>query len=393
MEGVPGAMATVEPFFVGDLLILAGQSNMEGAGNMIDVIPPNDRVIVFSSGDTWEVAADPLHRRWRSAYPAYNPGGPTTGPDPIVYKGVGPGMSFATEVTRATGRPIGLIPCAVGGTSMDQWSPALKAEGGASLYGAMLARFAAVGGKVRGVLWYQGESDGSGPVTATSFAEKFKTLVAAVREDFGAPDLPFYYVQIGRFVVPQDLEPSWNAVQRAQLELEQKIPHVGMAVSVDTELGDLVHLNTPGQTTVGRRLAKLFLRDVYGQEGPTSGPRPESAVWVDTPYGPQVQVTFSGVNGRLVSNGAVSGFSICDEEGDPLPVVYRQEFSAEKPNVVILWVTDAPGLQITVPDTAKVWYGRGRNPHCTVSDEADMGLPVFGELEIQRPARDEAAGG
>jgi sialate O-acetylesterase len=37
----------------------------------------------------------------------------------------------------------------------------LKQKGGDSLYGAMIRRFELIGGKVAGVLWYQGESDAS----------------------------------------------------------------------------------------------------------------------------------------------------------------------------------------------------------------------------------------
>ena len=50
-----------------------------------------------------------------------------------------------------------------------------------------------------GVLWYQGESDamGGGPKV---YPKVFSDFIAAVRSDFGQPELPFYYVQIGRFV-------------------------------------------------------------------------------------------------------------------------------------------------------------------------------------------------
>ena len=42
---------------------------------------------------------------------------------------------------------------------MEQWNPAKKEQGGNSLYGSMLRQVKLAGGKVRGVLWYQGESD------------------------------------------------------------------------------------------------------------------------------------------------------------------------------------------------------------------------------------------
>ena len=102
-------------------------------------------------------------------------------------------------LVESTGVPIGLIASAHGGTSMEQWNPAKKEQGGNSLYGSMLRQVKLAGGKVRGVLWYQGESDAMGGAWKV-YPKVFADFIAAVRSDFGQPELPFYYVQIGRFV-------------------------------------------------------------------------------------------------------------------------------------------------------------------------------------------------
>lgn len=120
---------TIAPFFVGDIWLLGGQSNMAGAGNITDVTPPNERVMVFAMNDNWRQAEEPLHRLAEGRYFAYNPsikGDVQEEAIPDVkgpfLKGAGIGLPFADEIAKATGRPIGLVPCAVGGTSMDQWS-------------------------------------------------------------------------------------------------------------------------------------------------------------------------------------------------------------------------------------------------------------------------------
>ncbi len=69
---------------------------------------------------------------------------------------------------------------------MDQWNPALRDSGGQSLYGSMYRRVQAVGGQVKGVLWYQGESDGN-PAFAGAFLGKFEAFIKAVRWDFKQP--------------------------------------------------------------------------------------------------------------------------------------------------------------------------------------------------------------
>ena len=100
------------------------------------------------------------------------------------------GLTFAKAMAEATGVPIGLIPAAHGGTSMQQWEPSRKHMGGGSLYGATLARVAANGGKVAGILWYQGESDAN-PADAPLYESRMTELVQSFRADFGQPDLPF----------------------------------------------------------------------------------------------------------------------------------------------------------------------------------------------------------
>jgi hypothetical protein len=161
-------------------------------------------------------------------------------------------------MVRRTGVPIGLVPCAHGGTSMDQWSPALKDQGGASLYGGMVRRFQAVGGRVTGVLWYQGESDAN-PKAAPLFEQKFVDLIKAIRADFNQPDLPFYYVQIGRYVNATNLD-EWHAVQDAQRRVESMLPNIAMTHCADCELDDGIHVGTDSQPLLGRRLANLSPR-------------------------------------------------------------------------------------------------------------------------------------
>jgi sialate O-acetylesterase len=178
ITGVEG-VRSVEPLLVGDLWMLAGQSNMQGVGDLKDLPLPSALVHSFNMADHWAPAQEPLHRledavdsfHWRR-----NPGEPKarlSGAElrkaiATRTKGAGVGLPFALEMVRRTGVPVGLIPSAHGGTSMDQWSPSLKGEGGASLYGGMLRRFHAVGGRIAGVLVVSGrigcESEGGAGV-------------------------------------------------------------------------------------------------------------------------------------------------------------------------------------------------------------------------------------
>lgn len=367
------ASASVENVLVGDLWVLAGQSNMQGVGNNINPEEPSDQVNLFAMNDEWRVAQDPLHRLGESVDVVHNGGTQKTDLPAEWTKGAGLGLTFAKEMVRLTGRPVGLVACAHGGTSMAQWDPALRDKGGESLYGSMYRRFQVVGGKVRGVVWYQGESDAN-PDAGPLFLDKFKQFVEAVRSDFGDAELPFYYVQIGRFTNPGD--PTWwNAVQQDQLTAESQIPHSGLAPSVDLELDDGIHIGTEGLKVLGRRLASIAARDLYQAADVANGPRPASIKRVNTPFGPQIHVTFEGVNGGLTAAGRVAGFSISAPDGSPLTTVYDQTVSDEDPNTIVLWCAE-------VPSGAQLWYGRGFDPYCNVVDKAGMAVPVFGPRPI-----------
>ncbi len=200
----------VRPVYVGDLWILAGQSNMEGVGKLIDVTEPHDGVMALGMDGKWVRAEEPLHWLVDSPDPVHS-GDPSTRAERSAKdhktrnSGAGLGLPFAVAMVEATGVPVGLVICAHGGTSMEQWSPSKKDQGGKSLYGSMLRQVKLAGGKVKGVLWYQGESDASDKA-APGYAKTFADFIGAVRGDLDTPDLPFYFVQIGRFINDSDPE-------------------------------------------------------------------------------------------------------------------------------------------------------------------------------------------
>ncbi|RYG32452.1 MAG: hypothetical protein EOO01_34235, partial [Chitinophagaceae bacterium] len=79
------------------------------------------------------------------------------------------------------------------------------------LYGAMLERIKLAGGTLRGVLWYQGESDAD-PVQSATYEERFESWVHALRADTGISDLPVIVVQLSRVVndAPPESHQSWD---------------------------------------------------------------------------------------------------------------------------------------------------------------------------------------
>lgn len=374
------ATLSVANLLVGDLWVLAGQSNMEGHGDLVDVEQPSPQVHSFDMEDRWQIAEEPLHTTVSAVDPVHWPLNTNRQPERLQgqdlenylanrKKGAGLGLPFAVEMASRTGVPIGLIPCAHSGTSMEQWSPALKDRGGDSLYGSMFRRVQAVGGRVKGVLWFQGESDAT-PKYAAPFLASFENFVKAVRADFQQPNLPFYYVQIGRHISNTNVA-EWNRVQLAQLRAENEIAHSGMVAAVDLQLDDAIHLATPDLKRLAHRLANRAGLDLFprvkdfGSLKP--GPHPLDAVYSTG----VIKVSFAGVNGRLKSDGPLAGFSIRDAKGEWVPAIYRTKVDPAEASTVSLYV------QGKLPDDAMLWYGFGKDPYCNLRDDADMAAPVF----------------
>ncbi len=397
---------TIGPVFVGDLWVLAGQSNMEGVGNLIDVTPPHPKVMLLGMDGQWGQAEEPLH--WLIDSPdAVHSGDPKNRAERSAQahksrtKGAGLGLPFAVAMVEATGVPVGLVACAHGGTSMEQWNPNKKEQGGASLYGSMLRQVKLAGGKVKGVLWYQGESDANANDSKV-FAKAFSDFIAAVRSDFGQPELPFYYVQIGRFVRGGDPK-DWNAVQEAQRVIPERVANTAVISVIDLELDDGIHVGTQGLKRAGQRLARIAERELFGQVGATT------PTFERVTKGPHntLTVKFNGVNmgparspvagglggGMRAMAGAMSaspgepgaiglkpdrhiaGFSIHKEDGTALPLIFEAGVGKARDTVVLK-------LNGPVPEKAFLCYGYGMDPYCNLVDGLDMAVPVFGPIAL-----------
>ena len=366
----------VSDVLVGDVWILAGQSNMQGIGWLIWAEKPDPRVRAFYMDDLWGVAIDPLHDLPGAIDPIHLKlmGGVRPERPPRPHAGVGPGLPFAKEMLRRTGVPQGLIASAHGGTSMQQWDPSLKNLDGTSLYGATLRRFQKNGGAVAGIAWYQGESDAN-ETAAVKYTERMIELVRSFRGDLKQPNLPFVAVQIGRFATGAASAAAWNSVQDQQRRLARSIPDLATVPAVDLPLDDLIHVGGTGTSTLGRRIAEAMdLLRRGGKAGlppiDVKGARVERN---KTTSAADIVIEFANVKGRLRSEGPASGFTLT--EGGAGNFAYRIDLDRNK---VIL--RTSLGMQDV--ENKSIHYGQGYNPYCNVVDEDGRSIPVFGPLPI-----------
>ncbi len=359
--------AIFRDILVGDVWILAGQSNMEGIGYLKDALKPVSHVRAFYMDDRWDVARDPIHNLSKAVdrvHSDLNGGQP---PNRKSHIGVGPGVAFGQEMFRRTGVPQGLISCAHGGTSRSQWDPSL---GKNSLYGAMLRRFHKNGGLIAGFLWYQGCSDAYAE-GARTYGMRMQSFVRALRRDFRNPDMPFVAVQIAGVASATHNHVFWNRIQELLRLLPDSIRKCSVVPAIDLELDDFIHVSGKGQNRLGRRLAQAMceLRRIKGSGKPQITLKSVGVERNPLSGGSDIKVTFDNVMGRLQSNGKPSGFTICNPS--PVNTVFRTDL--EK-NTVILR-TASP---VTDIENASLHYGYGLMPYCNITDSEDRSLPVFG---------------
>ncbi len=379
---------SLENVFVGDVWILAGQSNMEGVGNLDAAPRPHPRVRAFSMCDEWRLAEERLHFLAEAVDEVHNgygcgPARPSrerleqmrTG----LVKGVGPGLAFGLEMLRRTGVPQGLIPCAHGGTSMAQWSPALRDRGGRSLYGAMMRRYGKLGQPVAGVLWYQGESDANRDAAAR-YTQAMVELVAATRRDMGLPRLPWLVVQLGCHAACDD-DRSWNEIQEQQRRLPGLIRRLDVAPAVDLELDDGIHIAGEAQCLLGRRLARLADRLVHRNRHARPGIVVKGIRLVPVPHrvpggnGMAVEITYGHVAGGLCSPGRPTGFALLNERGEDVRGIYRVSLARNH----VLLHTQRPRQEL---EGLCISYGLGRQPYCNITDREGMSIPAMRAVPI-----------
>ncbi len=86
------------------------------------------------------------------------------------------------------GESIGVIPCAEGGSSIDEWT----IDGLLTRHAISEAKFAMETSELVGILWHQGESDSYGERYKT-YEDKLLSLFKHLREELNAPDILDYY--------------------------------------------------------------------------------------------------------------------------------------------------------------------------------------------------------
>jgi sialate O-acetylesterase len=255
---------------------------------------------------------------------------------------------FAREIYGELQVPIGLVEAAWGGTRVEPWTPP---EGFAQVPAvAALAKFSAGTNRLdtrmpgvlyngmiaplrpyamRGVLWYQGESNCMDVNDGPAYADKFEALIKGWRKVWGQGDFAFYYVQLApygyfsdrdkpRVNSPEELPLIWEAQTRCL-----RLPNTGMAVITDT-VTDLRDIHPTNKQDVGKRLALLALNQTYGRRDVVCTGPMFKAMKIK---GAEAILSFDGLGGGLHCRDSqeLNSFTIAGAAGKFVPARARIE--------------------------------------------------------------------
>ncbi len=226
------------------LFLLLGQSNMAGRGVVEDQdTREDDRVFSLTKELAWVKAKDPIHFDKANV-------------------GVGPGLSFGRAVSmKFPAMKIGLIPCAVGGTSIGDWHPgAFHKQTKTYPYDDAIKRalYAKKSGVIKAILWHQGESDRGKSV---DYSTEISQLVSRLRIDLGDPSVPVIAGELASFM-------NWQEAPTVKFNKDLRALEAGIdkfyVVSSDGFVhgGDRLHYDSASARLLGQRFAeKFFLVD------------------------------------------------------------------------------------------------------------------------------------
>ena len=251
---------------VGDIYVVAGQSNASGRGTSPNwYTHPVLAAALFGNDDRWKELLDPVD----------GAAGQVDRVSADTQAGGSVWPLLATRLMAAEGVPVAFVPCAKGTTPIRSWvEDAAAPQSPATLYGSMLRRVRAVGGRVRAVLFWQGEADARRFTSTEEYAAALRSLAAALARDCGAP---LVAAQLGDYDTPRYSGEGVDAIRLAQ----QQAWHAGWALPgpalYDIDLHGGVHFVTwKDQLVAARRWAAAILAGVLHRQV-ASAPRLTSA--------------------------------------------------------------------------------------------------------------------
>lgn len=225
------------------VFIMAGQSNMAGRG----FVAPQDtlshkRILSINAKNEILLAKEPLH--W------YEPN----------LTGLDCGLSFAKTLLPNIPKDISIlmIPVAIGGSSTTQWLGDSTYRG-VQLFTNFKEKVALAEnyGKVKGIIWHQGESDANATYLP-EYSMRIEKLFKQFREQVGNKKLPIIMGEIGGYSKSNE---NWQKINAKIHTYTTADKYTSFINTQDLKhKGDYIHFNAEGQREIGKRFAEKYMK-------------------------------------------------------------------------------------------------------------------------------------
>lgn len=224
--------------------LMLGQSNMAGRGFLHEVEPIYNEKIKMLRNGQWQMMTEPIN---------YD--------RPVA--GVSLAASFAEAWSKAhPDEEIGLIPCAEGGSSLNDWHP----QGTLFQHALSEARFALETSEICGILWHQGESDSNNSLYETYY-EKLSLIIETLRKELNLQNIPLIIGELGDFLGKTGFGKYSTEFQEIN-ELLRRFAHEQQNCYFISAAGltanpDGIHFNAISQRKFGYRYFEAFSKKCH----------------------------------------------------------------------------------------------------------------------------------
>jgi hypothetical protein len=233
-----------------DIYLFIGQSNCAGRGYFAaeDTLNTLEGVWLLNADLMPEPAKAPLNRYSNIR-------------KDMSWQLVGPGMGFGPAVHQQTGRKVLLVQNARGGSALESWQ--VGGDGEVSYLDSALVRTlpALKYGKIKGIIWHQGETDISKGTAGDIYVERFTSMIGELRKRLGVGnEVPVIVGEVGQWAWED--KAKIDAFNHETLDRIirvvpncRKVSSDGLGYRIPDNPGD-PHFSRDAAIELGRRYAK-----------------------------------------------------------------------------------------------------------------------------------------
>ena len=380
---------TLQHVLIGEVWMGSGQSNMAMPMKGFPNCPVEDSLDEITNAYAWKGrirmatlptidAFEPLEMtdgEWKECTPATMPDFSATA------------YFFAQTLTKNLNVPVGIIANAWGGSRVEGWLPkhilesigftptdevTIKEKWPYPMHHPMVmnnGQFWPVRDyTIKGVIWYQGCTNGTFAETRPYYAERLLKMVNYWREVKKQPNLPLYEVQLAQFAEggnPDNIE--YALLREQQFKAAQADEQVYLATLHDIYVPyEINQVHSSKKKIVGLRLGSMALGNTYGLAGYPKEVLTYSSYKVD---GDKVLLTFdnwaaAGGWGQLDD---IKGLEICGSDGVWHPAKVQVDGYT---NNMAVWSPE-------VKDPVSVRYGFRNFSECSLKGANGLGCYPF----------------